>query len=140
MAQTNQTQSGSQTNFTFQLPAPTDFQRLQYYYAAYPSSPGPGAEHGIFTVGNNSSWNGDWNSTVVPAPTRTQLNAITPQQFDLFNRAGVFTNGAWEIATSVTNVTLSSLNPTASSYAQIRAAATHDQQTRLCQQLQQSSP
>jgi len=88
MAQTNLTGSGSSvTNaYPYQLPAPTDFQRLQYYYAAYSSSPAPGTEHGIFTLQANNVWSGDWNSSAVPAPTRTQLNAITAQQVDVFRR------------------------------------------------------
>src|SRR5271169_4683968 len=108
IAQTNLTQSGSaQTNApSYRLPAPTDFQRLQYYYAAYPNSPAPGTEHGIFTLGGDNTWSGNWNSSVVPQPTRAQLNAITPQQVDVFRRAAVFTNGTWQIVTSTTNVPL----------------------------------
>jgi hypothetical protein len=121
------------------LAAPTDFQRLQYYYATYPASPAPGTEHGIFTLQRNNVWSGDWNSSIVPAPTRAQLNAITPQQVDVFRRAAVFTNGAWQIVTSATNIPLSSLGLTPSSYAQIRAAADHDQILRQCNQIQQPS-
>jgi hypothetical protein len=142
IAQTNQMQSGStQTNVQagpiYSPPAPIDFQRLQYYYAAYPSSPAPGTEQGVFTLNPDRTWSGTWNSSTVPAPTRSQLNAITAQQVDVFQLAGVFTNGVWQIVTSTTNIPLSSLNLTASSYAQIRTTAVHDQMLRQCHQLEQ---
>jgi hypothetical protein len=136
-AQTNVTQTGStQTNLTFGLPAPTDFQRLQYYYASYQNSPPPGTEHGIFTIGSDHSWSGVWNSTVVPMPSRTQLNAITPAQVDLFNRAGAYTNGSWQIVTSQTNIPLSALTITSYIYTQIRITAGRDKQLATCQQIQ----
>jgi hypothetical protein len=121
-AQTNLSTSGSTltNSFPYRLPAPTDFQRLQYYYAAYPSSPAPGVEHAIFSVGAGSTWNGSWSSSVVPAPSRSQLNAITAPQVDIFRRAAMFTNGTWQIVTPGTNTPLSSLNLTPSSYMQIR--------------------
>jgi hypothetical protein len=121
-AQTNLSTSGSTltNSFPYRLPTPTDFQRLQYYYASYPSSPAPGAEHAIFTVGTGNTWNGSWSSSVVPAPSRSQLNAITAPQVDIFRRAAVFTNGTWQIVTPGTNTPLSSLNLTPSSYMQIR--------------------
>jgi hypothetical protein len=141
IGQTNLTQSsGSQTNgYPYRLIALTDFQRLQYYYAAYPSSPAPGTEHAIFSVGDNGIWNGDWNSSTVPSPTRTQLSAITAQQVDIFRRAGVFTNGTWQIVTSATNIPLSSLSLGSSSYAQIRATADRDRILQQCHQFEQSS-
>jgi hypothetical protein len=139
-AQTNLTQTDStQTNLSFGLPAPTDFQRLQYYYASYQNSPAPGTEHDIFTVGNNRSWNGDWNSTVVPTPSRAQLNAISPAQVDLFNRAATYTNGSWQIVTSQTNIPLSALTITSSMYMQIRATAGRDKQLANCQRIQSQS-
>lgn len=139
IAQTNLTQSGfGQTNApNYWLPAPTDFQRLQYYYAAYQGSPAPGTEHGVFTLRADNTWSGDWNSNVVPMPTRAQLGAITSQQVDLFQRAAVFTNSTWQIITSLTNIPLRSLNLSASSYAQIRAAAQYDKLVQQCQRLGQ---
>jgi len=141
MAQTNLTgSSGSVTNaYPYQLPVPSDFQRLQYYYAAYSSSPAPGTELGIFTLQANNVWSGDWNSSIVPAPTRTQLNALTPQQVDIFRRAGVYTNGSWQIVTSATNTPLSSLSLTPSSYAQIRATADRDRVLQQYSQFLQST-
>src|ERR1017187_2027198 len=125
MAQTNLTQSGSgQTNApAYHLRGPTDFQRLQYYYTAYTGSPAPGTEHGIFTLRPDHTWTGDWNSFVVPSAPRDQLDAITSQQVDGFRRAAVFTNATWQIVTSQTNISLSSLKLSASSYGQIRAEA-----------------
>jgi len=138
IAQTNLTQTGStQTNLSFALPAPTDFQRLQYYYASYQNSPAPGTEQGIFTVGSNRTWSGDWNSGVVPTPSRAQLNAITPAQVDLFNRAATYTNGMWQIVTSQTNLPLSALTVISSStYMQIRITAARDKQLATCQRIQ----
>jgi hypothetical protein len=57
---------------------------------------------------------------------------------DVFRRAAVFTNGMWQITTSLTNIPLSSLNLSASSYAQIRAAADRAQKLRQLRQLDQS--
>jgi hypothetical protein len=124
------------TNLIIRLPTPTDFQRLQYYYALSENSPAPGSEQAIFTVGDDRSWNGDWNSSVVPKPSRAQLNAITPAQVDLFNRAGAYTNGAWRIVTSQTNVPLSALTITSSMYMQIRATAGRDKQLATGQRIQ----
>src|SRR5437867_6130557 len=110
-AQTNSTLFATMSTNALlaRLSAPTDFQRLQYYYAAQRNSPPPGREHGIFTLRADRTWSGDWNSRVVSRPTRAQLSAIPAQQVDLFHRAGVFTNGACNIATSRTNIPLPTL-------------------------------
>jgi hypothetical protein len=140
LGQTNLTwSSGVWTNQpVYRLLAPSDFQRLHYYYLAQPNSPAPGTEQHVFTLGPSGTWNNDWNSKVVPRPTRNALNAVTAQQVDLFRRAGMFTNGVWQIVTSQTNIPLSSLNPTPASYAQIRAVIDHDQMLRQVSQLKLS--
>jgi hypothetical protein len=117
VGQTNLTQSGGAgTNVP---PALADTYRLEYYYAAWTNSPAPGTESNIFTVNTNGTWNGDWNSQLVPAPSRSQLNRITTQQLVLFLQAGAFENGMWQIITSTTNIPLVSLKLTASTYTQI---------------------
>ncbi len=123
----------------YRLVTPSDFQRLHYYYLAQTNSPGPGTEHHVFTLGPKATWNNDWNSAVVPQPTRKQLNAISAQQVDLFRRAGTFTNGTWQVITSLTNIPLSSLKLSASSYTWVRAAVDHDQLLRQIAQIERSS-
>ena len=102
MGQTNVMQSGGAvgTNgLLIGVSGVADFYRLQYYYAARTNSHALGTETNIFTVTQNGSWNNDWNSLLVPKPTRSQLKAITAEQLDLFRLAAVFTNSAWEIIT-----------------------------------------
>ena len=129
MADTNLPESAT-NSATFRLSSLSDFQRLQYYYAAQPNSPAPGTERGIFSLGADRKWSGEWNSQVVTRPTRQQLNAITPEQADLFRRAGKYVNGAWQIATSRTNIPLATLSVNAESYARLRAITELDAAAR----------
>ena len=117
-----------------QLRPPSDFQRLQYYYAAHPASPAPGSEPGLFTIDANRQWTGDWTSTVVPAPTRAQLDAITAPQVDVLKRAAVYRDGAWRVATAKADVPLSELVLTPQTYAEISLLA---ERARLQKQLEQ---
>jgi hypothetical protein len=129
--------ASSTASAAYRLPTPSDFQRLQYYYAASPKNPGPGSEHAIFTLKPDRTWSGDWNSKVVPKPTRKDLEAITPQQVDLFRQAGAFAAGGWQIATTETNIALSTLSVTADSYPLLRAIIERDQALRKYQSLDQ---
>ena len=91
----------------------------------------------MFTVGDDRVWTGTWNSRVVPKPTRAQLAAITPAQVDLFRRAGVYRTGAWQIATSRTNIPLAQLTLTPASYQRLSLIIDRDQAQRRYQQLDQ---
>lgn len=136
-AQADQLQlAPGQTNVVYQVPTPTDLQRLQYYYASYQNTPAPGTEQAVFALNADRTWSGTWNSSVVPAPSRAQLDALTPQQVDLFRRAGVYTNGAWRVMTSQINSPLSTLTVSSSTYAQIRGTADRDHQLARHQRLQ----
>ena len=140
VAQTNLALSGSTRSnavAAVKLPAVTDFQRLQYYYAAHPSSPPPGTERAVFTLTPERAWAGDWNSTRVPKPTRSQLSAITPAQVDLFKRAGNYVGGRWQITTSRTNIPLSQLTLTGAAYERLSLIIERDQALRRYQKLEQ---
>lgn len=139
-AQTNLAQSVSApTNApTYQLSAVSDFQRLQYYYAAQPNSPAPGTERSVFTLNADRKWSGVWNSKIVPKPTRQQLDAIKTEQVDLFRRAGKFVDGTWQIVTSRTNIPLSALSVDAESYARLRALADIAEAERKLEQAEQA--
>lgn len=120
------------------LPTPSDFQRLQYYYAAAPNSPVPGSERKVFTLRPDRRWSGDWRSKVVAKPTRAQLAAITPVQFEVFRRAAAYTNGAWRVSTPVTNFTLATLGSLdATTYHRLRLSVERAQLQRQLQQLDQ---
>jgi hypothetical protein len=141
LAQTNVSSAASATSNAlatakaqYRLPAPSDFQRLQFYYASQPDSPAPGTERGIWTLKEDRTWSGDWHSKLVARPTRAQLDAITPQQVDLFRRAATFRDGAWQIATSRTNIPLSQLSVTASDYSALRVIIERDQAWQKYQQ------
>lgn len=139
-AQTNAALSvGSRSNVAaaVKLPAVTDFQRLQYYYAAHPASPPPGAERAVFTLTADRAWSGDWNSTRVPKPTREQLGAITPAPVELFRRAGQYLGGRWQIVTSRTNIPLSELKLTGAAYERLSLIIERDQALRRYQRLEQ---
>jgi hypothetical protein len=130
LAQTNVSSAASATSNAlatvkaqYRLLAPSDFQRLQFYYASQPDSPAPGTERGIWTLKEDRTWSGDWHSKLVARPTRAQLDAISAQQVDLFRRAGKFVDGSWQIVTSRTNIPLATLSVDAESYAQLRALA-----------------
>jgi hypothetical protein len=112
-----------------------DFQRLQYYYAAHPASPAPGTERGVFTLKADRTWSGDWNSKVVPKPTRAQLDAITAEQVDLFKRAARFHDGRWQVVTSEGNVPVAELATTKVDYERLRVAAERDKLAKQVQQL-----
>jgi hypothetical protein len=120
------------------LPVLSDFQRLQYYYAAQPGSPAPGVEQRVFTLRADRTWSGDWRSKVVAKPTRRQLSAITPQQFDVYRRAAKYVNGAWRVTTASTNFPLASLSALDGvTYQKIRLSVERDQLQQRVQQLDQ---
>lgn len=140
VSQTNQTpvggsSTGSVSAVAYRLPTPSGFQRLQYYYAAHANSPAPGTERGVFTLKADRTWSGDWRSKAVAKPTRLQLAAITPLQFDVFRRAAKYTNGAWRVSTPVTNFALTNLGSlSATTYQRICLSA---ERARLQKQVQQ---
>jgi hypothetical protein len=128
---------GASTNLLVRLPAISDFQRLQYYYAAQPASPAPGTERGIFTLKPDRTWSGDWNSTAVPKPTTRQLQAVTAEQVDLFKRAAVYQDGVWQIATSRTNIPLAQLTLTPELHARLTAIIERDVALKEYQQAEE---